>query len=373
MVQIKEVKTKSQLKTFVEFPNKLYKNNPYYSPTLDIDELMNFNPKKNAAYEYCETKLFLAYVDGRLAGRICGLINHSYNKKKNFKQIRFTRFDFIDDFEVSKALMDEVIKMAKENDLDQIIGPIGFCDLDKQGMLVEGFEEKNLFITTYNHAYYVTHMEQLGFKKDADWLEFQIKPPKESFERIDRISSAVQKRYNYHLVEFKKKKELKPYIPKVFDVLNEAYKDLYGVVYLTPKQIEMYVNQFIMLVQLDYVYIVENKDNEVIGVGLMVPSLADAVKKSNGKLFPIGWYRILRALKKVDVLDMYLIGVRPEYQGTGVNALIMSEAIKRVINNGITLAETGPQLEENNKIHDNFKMFDIRQHRRRRCYIKDIK
>lgn len=372
MVQIKEVKTKKDLKTFVEFPNKLYKDNAYYSPTLTVDELMNFNPKKNAAYEYCETKLFLAYVDGRLAGRIGGLINHSYNQKKNVKQIRFTRFDFIDDFEVSKALMDEVIKMAKEYGLNQIIGPIGFCDLDKQGMLVEGFEEKNLFITIYNHPYYLTHMNQLGFVKDVDWLEFQITPPSESFERLDRIGEAVKKRYNYHMVKFNNKKELKPYISKVFSVLNEAYKDLYGVVYLTPKQVDMYVQQFILLVQLDYLYIVENNDNEVIGVGIMIPSLTDAVKKSKGRIFPFGWYRILKALKKVDVLDMYLIGVLPEYQGTGVNALIMSEAIKVVINKGITLAETGPQLEHNFKIQDNFKMFDIRQHRRRRCFTKNI-
>lgn len=372
MVQIKEVKSKKDLKTFVEFPNQLYKDNPYYTPTLAVDELMNFNPKKNAAYEYCETRLFLAYVDGRLAGRICGLINHSYNQKMNYKQIRFTRFDFIDDFEVSQALMNEVIKMAKENGLNQIIGPIGFCDLDKQGMLVEGFEEMNLFITIYNHPYYLTHMERLGFVKDVDWLEFQIKVPEGSFERVERISEVVQKRYNYHLVKFNKKKELKPYIPKVFAVLNEAYKDLYGVVYLTPKQIEMYVNQFILLVQLDYVYIVENKNNEVIGVGLMVPSLGEAIKKSKGRLFPFGWYRILKALKTVKVLDMYLIGVIPEYQGTGVNALIMSEALKRVHKNGIKYAETGPQLEDNFKIQDNFKMFDVRQHRRRRCFVKDI-
>lgn len=368
MITIKEVKTRRDLNKFIDFPVKLYKDNPYYVPTLAIDEKMNLNPNKNPAYEYCETKLFLAYRDNKIVGRIGGLINHAYNQKTGLNQIRFTRFDVIDDIEVTKMLFKAVMDWASTRGISEMIGPIGFCDLDKQGLLVEGFEEMNLFITLYNHPYYMKHLEELGFVKDVDWVEYQIFAPDKLDARYERLTNAITKRYNYNLIKVKTKKEALRYVHDAFGLVNDAFEKLYGVVPLTQRQIDMYVNQFVMLVNLEYLYLVTNKDDELIGFGLLVPSLAEAAKKSKGKLFPFGWARILRATKKHDVLDMYLIAVKPEYQGLGVNALIMNEGIKDAIKNGVKYCETGPELETNSQVQDLWKGFETRQHRRRRCY-----
>lgn len=367
MIIIKKVKSKGDLKKFVKFPIKLYKDNKYYCPTLNIDEMQNFTPKKNPASEYSEQELFLAYDQNKIVGRIGLIINHSYNKKMNVKQLRFTRFDTIDDFNVTKALFDEAIRYAKENNLNEIIGPIGFCDLDKQGLLVEGFEEDNIFITPYNDKYYLDHLERIGFEKDADWLEFQVNPTEEGIERIKRVSEIVQTKYGFYVETFKSKRKIKPVIEECFEVINEAYKNLYGVVILSKKQINMYISQFILLVNLEYVYVLRDKNAQVIGFGLLVPSLFKAVKKSNGRLFPLGFFRILKALKTEKVLDMYLIAVKPEFQSMGGNALIMNEAIKYIKKNNITYCETGPELEENVKVQAQWKCFDVRQHKKRRC------
>ena len=368
MITVKEVKTRRDLKKFIDCPVKLYKDNPYFCPTLAIDEMMNLDPKKNPAYEYCETRLFLAYRDGEIVGRIGGLINHAYNEKIGKKQIRFTRFDVIDDIEVTKALFDEVIKWAKSRDIHEMIGPIGFCDLDKQGLLVDGFEEQNLFITLYNHPYYMKHLEQLGFVKDVDWVEYQIFAPEKINERFERLAEAIKKRYGYKIINLKSKRQAKKHIYEAFEIVNEAFSHLYGVVPLTREQMEIYVKQFTMLVNLDYLYLVTNKNDELIGFGLMAPSFAEATRKSKGKLFPLGWYRILRSIKKHDVLEMYLIAVKPEYQGLGVNALILYEGIKTALKNNVKICETGPELETNTKVQDLWKGFKTRQHRRRRCY-----
>lgn len=372
MITIKEISKKRDIKKFIDFPNKLYKNNKYYVPCFFVDELNMLDPKKNPAYQYCETRLFLAYENNKIVGRICALINHAYNKKKNFKQIRFCRYDVIDNPEVSKLLFEQVISWAKERGLNQIIGPIGFSDLDKQGLLVEGFEEESNTITLYNHPYYMKHLTDLGFKKDIDWVEYQVFTPKSMNERISRLANVIIKRYDYQVVKLKSKKEIGPYVEKAFDLVNRSFEHLYGVVPLNDDQVKLAVKQFVTLVNFEYLYLVEDKNDELIGFGLLVPSLNAATKKSNGRLFPLGAFRALRALKKHTVLDMYLVAVDPAYHNLGVNALILCEGIKSAIKNGVTHAETGPELETNEQVQSQWKEFDTRQHRRRRCYILDI-
>ncbi len=372
MIQINEVKTKKQLKHFVEFPIKLYKNCPYYVPPIAIDEISLFTKTKNPAYEFCETRLFLAYKEKKIVGRIAGLINHAYIKKVNKPLIRFTRYDVIDDLEVSRALFNEVIKWAQERNLEYIMGPIGFTDIDKQGMLVEGFEELNMTITPYNFEYYNKHLQLLGFEKDVDWVEYQIKIPNSIEPRLARLAEVVTKRYGFHRVEIKKRSELHHYAYLAFNLINEAYSKLYGTVFLTEAIIAKAVKEYVPLVNLDFVFIIANKKEEVIGFGLALPSYAEALKKSKGHLFPFGLFRMLRALKKYSILEMYLVAVKPEYQNMGVNSLIMVEAIKAAIKNNVKMAETGPELELNQQVQDLWKTFEAKRHKRRRCYIKKL-
>jgi hypothetical protein len=372
MVVIKEIFEKKDIKNFIDFPNKLYRDNEYYVPAFFSDELKMLDKDKNPAYEYCETKLFLAYKDKKIVGRICGLINHAYNKKKGINQIRFNRFDVVDNIEVSKALFNEVIAWGKERGLTSLIGPIGFSDLDKQGMLVEGFEEYSNTITLYNHPYYVKHLENLNFTKDVDWIEYQIFTPKELNERMEKLSRVILKRYGYKIIKLKKRKEVAPYVVSAFDIINESFAHLYGVVPLNERQVADTVKQFVSLINMEYLYLITDKEDVLIGFGVLVPSLNAATKKSNGRLFPLGWIRALRALKKCDVLDMYLIAVKPKYHGLGVNALILSEGIKSAIKNGVKFAETGPELENNDQVQSQWKDFETRQHRRRRCYKIEI-
>jgi len=372
MVTIKEVKTKRQLHQFIDFPIHLYKGNSNFVPSLAIDEEMNLNPKKNPAYEYCETRLFLAMKDKKIVGRICGLINHAHNTKANALDIRFNRFDMIDDLEVTKSLLDAVSKWGKSREMNNLVGPIGFCDLDKEGMLVEGFDEKNLFITLYNNPYYPAHLETLGFTKEVDWVEYQILIPDAVPPRLQRLSDVATKRYGFEIMKFKNKKEMVPYAKKAFIMYNDAFAPLYGTVPLNEAQIDMYISQFIMLVSLDFIFIVQDKHKEVIGIGALAPSLADAVRDSKGKLFPFGWYRILKSIKHPKVLDMYIIAVKPEYQLQGASALILVEGVKNAIKKGIKVAETGPELEDNTNVQGLWSEFNTRKYKRRRCYHKAI-
>ena len=372
MVSIMEVTTRRDWDRFFTFPLDLYKDNPYYVPTLTYDEKWNFNPKKNPAYEYCETVAYLALQEGRVVGRMAGLINHRLNELKSMKQARFTRYDVIDDIEVSRALIDSVTSWAGEKGMESIIGPIGFSDLDKQGLLVEGFDEKGMFITLYNHPYYSEHLEQLGFIKDVDWVEYQIKVPEKNDERIERICTIAMKRHGYRIKEFRRKKEVIPYAYQMFYMYNDAFAQLYGFCPLNEGQIKMAIDQFIALVSLEYIFIVVDPKDQVVGFGIMAPSLADAVKKSGGRLFPFGFLRILSAIRHHTILDLYLIAVKPEYMGRGVNAVIMNEGIKRAIANGVKYAETGPELEDNDNVQSQWKTFETRQHKRRRCYIRKI-
>ena len=372
MIEIKEVVSKRDWRRFYAVPNELYRDNEYFVPAIHMDEAPTFDPKKNPAYEYCETVAYLAWMDGKIVGRIAAIINHKLNALKEMKRMRFTRWDVIDDLAVSRALFEAIEAWGNTKGMESLIGPIGFSDLDKQGLLIEGFEELSMIITLYNHPYYAEHLEALGFSKDVDWVEYKVFVPPQIDPRVDRISTIAQKRHGYHLVSFKNKKEVVPYAKEMFHMYNESFGDLYGFCPLTDAQIDIAVKQFFTLVSLDYLYVVVDNENAVIGFGIMAPSFAPAIKASGGRLFPFGLLGILKAFRHHEVLDMYLIAVKPEYFGRGVAAVIMNEGIKHAIANGVKWAETGPELEHNDNVQTLWGSFKTEQHKRRRCYIKQL-
>ena len=373
-IKILEVVNKRQLKKWIEYPNHLYKDNEYYVPFMYNDEFDTFTPKKNPAYEFCETKLFLAYKDNKIVGRIGAIINHAYNKKWNKNAIRFTRFDFVDDYDVSSALFNAVVVWGKERGHEEIMGPIGFTDLDHEGMLIEGFEELSMSITFYNYPYYITHMEKLGLTKDIDWVEYLITVPDKLDERISRLTERILSRNNFRVETYTDRKLIKKDAFAAFKVIDQAFSVLYGTVPLTEAIITKTINDYIPLVNLDYVAMIkDNTDDKIIGFALLVPSMAKALRKSNGKLFPFGIFRMLKALQgHNDVLEMFLIGVDPEYQKLGLPAIMMNELLKNCIKNGVKYCETGPELETNAHVQGLWKSFETRQHKKRRCWIKKI-
>jgi hypothetical protein len=372
LIQIKEVKTKKDLKKFIKFPYGIYSKSPYWVPPLLFDEMNTLRPDKNPAFEYCEAKYWLAYKDGKIAGRIAGIISHKYIEKWGSKNARFGWVDFIDDEEVSKALFDTAENWAKENGMEGIHGPLGFCDMDREGLLIEGFDEMAMLITIYNYPYYPVHIEKLGYAKDTDWIEFQVKVPEQIPERIEKINNAVLKRLNYRMLDAKKPKDLIPYIKGIFELLNESYKNLYGVVALTDRQVEAYTKQYFSYINTDYARVILDDNNNVVAFGIAMPSLSEALRKSKGRLFPLGFIHILRALKKNKYVDLYLVAVRPDLQAKGINALLLTEITKAAIKNKVIKAETGPELEGNLKVQALWKNYETRQHKRRRCYIKKL-
>lgn len=373
MVEIREVNTKKERKIFAAFNADMYKDVPQAIPDLVSDEYNNFLPKKNPAFEYCRAKQFLAYKDGKCVGRIAGIINDAANTKWQTKRIRFSRVDFIDDAEVSKALFKAVEDWGRAEGLNQIHGPIGFCDMDQEGMLVEGFEAEGMFITIYNYPYYIKHLEKLGFVKDIDWVEYLVKLPDTTNERINKLSKMVLNKYKLKLIEPKSRKEINPYLPKIFQLLNICYEHLYGTVELSHAQIMKYYHQFILLINTDYVKLIDDEEGNLVGFGLALPSMNKAVKKSKGRLFPLGWYRVLRApYLKSEVLDLYLVGVIPKMQNKGLTAILLNSMTDSARRNNVKYAETGPELETNNQVQALWKHYDTKQHKRRRCWIKDI-
>lgn len=374
MVTVKEVQSKAELRKFVDYPNKLYKDVPQFIPAMYGDDLSDWDKTQNPAFEYCEGKCFLAYRDGKIVGRIGAILSHKANEIWNTKRMRFSQVDFIDDAEVVDALFKTVEDFAREKGCNEVHGPLGFCDLDREGMLVEGFDRKSMFITYYNHPYYNAHLERLGYLKDVDWMEYLISAElgEEIMKRFDTIALRALTHNKLSIAPLKKRSDYGPYIRQVFELLNVAYSKLYGVVPLTEKQIKRYCGKFVPLVDPDYACFVMDENNKLAAFGVAAPSLADAMKKSNGRLFPFGAFRVLHALKHNDTLDLFLIAVRPDLQGLGVNAILLNHIMKNSIRNGIRFAETGPQLEYNEKVQAQWKTFNKEQHKRRRCYIKQI-
>ena len=373
MLVIREItNSKRDKRRFFKFPVELYKDCPYFVPSLYMDEKSEFDPKQNGAFAYAECKMWLAERDGKVVGRAAGVLNKAYNQKMNVKQMRFTRFDFVDDAEVVDALFEKVVEYAKECGMNEIIGPIGFSDLDKQGLVIEGFEEEDMYVTPYNYPYYVQHFERLGMTKKVDWMEFQITIPEQMNERLDRIADMAIKRYGYKVLRFKKITDIKPYIIPALQILNEAFEKLFGTVWLSDKQLIDFSQLILLVGNPDYVSVVTDKQDNIIGYSFMAPSISKAVRESKGKLLPFGIFRILRDLKKSKTLDFYSIGVKPEYQNKGVNAILLREGLAGAIKNGMKFAETGPELETNVEVQSQWKAFEHRNHKRRRCYTYSL-
>lgn len=372
MIEIKKVETKKQRKKFVGFLYKLYKGNKYWAPPFKSSEMDVVTPNSQVAHEFCESVFFLAYKDGKLAGRIGGIINNKTNEFWKEQCVRFTRFDFIDDLEVSGALLKAVQEWGKQHKMNKCHGPLGFSDLDQEGMLVEGFDEMSTYITLYNHEYYVKHMIHHGYDKDTDWVEYKLKVPKKPDKRIQAVSQLLQKRAGYKLLEFTKTKILIKYAPELFDVWNKTYIVLFGAVALNDAQVNEITNEFISMINPEFIKLVADKDDNIVAFGICIPSLTKAAQKANGNLLPFGMLHVLRALKKNDTMDMYLIGVIPELQGKGVNAILMDGIMRTAIKYGITEAESNPELEDNEKMQSTWRSFDKRQHRRRRCWKIEI-
>lgn len=373
MYIIKPVTTKKERKQFIEFQNELYADCPQYVPMLFSDEMANLDPEKNPAFDYCDMQCFLCMDGDKVVGRICGLIHRRANTYWKKKQIRFCRMDFIDNQEVSELLLKTVEDWGRSQGMTEIIGPIGFCDADKEGMLVEGFEHKSMFITYYNYEYYPEHMQSLGYEKEVDWVENKIYTKHNQFDRLDRLANAVMKRSELHMVENLKKKDLKEYVRRVFELINREYADLYGYMPLTDRQIEYYAAQFIILLNMRYVSLIEDKNNQLVGLGIIAPSLVEALIKNKGKLFPFGWIPVLSAIRKPKVLEMYFVAVTKEYQKSGLTAVIMRDLIRNAQEDGIQFAETGPELEHNDDVRSMWDGFEAElAFKRRRCYIKTI-
>lgn len=373
-VEIKEVTSKKELKQFVKFSHKLYKGNPYYVPGLIEEEMMTLDKVKNPAFEVCDAIYFLAYKNGEIAGRIAGIINRSSNEVWKEKKARFGFVDFIDDNEVVDALFGAVEKWAHEQGMEDVQGPLGFTDMDHEGMLIEGFDQLGTMATIYNYPYYPKHMERLGYIKDQDWCEYKIFIPESVPEKHLRIGEIVMKRFGLKIMKFKNAKEIMPYARNVFYTLNAAYAPLYGFAPLTEKQIDYYVNMYIPMLRFEMVtLIVKEADNSVAGFGISLPSLSRAMQKADGHLFPFGWIPLLKALKsKPKVIDLYLTGVMPEYQNKGVNALLFNDLIPVYQRLGVVYAETNPELETNNAVQAQWEYFKREHHKTRRAFTKKI-
>lgn len=374
-VVVREVTTKRELRKFVDFPNRLYRNVPQFVPAFYGDDLADWDKKKNPAFEYCEAKCWLAWRGKDIVGRIGAILSHKANEKWGTNRMRFSQVDFIDDEAVSSALFAAVEAWAAEKGCDQVHGPLGFCDLDREGMLVDGYDQRSMFITYYNHPYYNTHLERLGYRKDTDWMEYKVMAPAPDSPvtvKLHRIAEHVKSRQHLHVAKVRHRRQYGALVGQVFELVNEAYSPLYGVVELNERQIKKYKSKFAPLIDPDFACFVMDEQENMVAFGVSAPSMAAAMQRCHGHLFPFGWIGVLRALSKNDAVDMFLIAVKPELQGIGINAVILDHLIQGAAKNGIRYAETGPQLETNSKILAQWKMFDKEQHKRRRCYIKDI-
>ena len=375
MVEIRQINpTRSNLKKFVEFQIKLYEGNPYFIPPLVSDEIATLDSKVNPAFDHCESASFMAYRDGKPVGRIAAMINKQVNEKENSRQARFGFVDFIDDAEVSKALFDTAEQWAKEKGMDNIVGPLGFTDLDNEGMLINGFEELGTMATIYNYPYYPEHIERLGYEKEVDWHEFLIEIPEQIPDKHKRIAEIVKKKFNLRVVKFTSRKALKEqYGQALFELINEAYDNLYGYSRLTKRQIDYYIKIYLGMLNLDLVTLIVDGDDQLVGVGISIQSMSRALQKSKGKMFPFGWWHLLKGLKgKNDRVDLLLVAVKPQYMGKGVNALLFTDLIPAYNKYGFKWAESNPELESNAAVQNQWEAFPYRQHRNRRAFIKKL-
>ncbi|MDR0420915.1 MAG: N-acetyltransferase [Prevotellaceae bacterium] len=371
---IKKVSGKKDLKKFILFPSKLYKNNNYWIPPFISDEKKTLTAV-NPAHDFCDVAMWLVYKNNETVGRIAGIINHRANETWNKKDVRFGWFDFIDDIEVSRLLVETVINWGKGNGMTNICGPLGFTDMDYEGTLIEGFDQLSTMATIYNYPYYAHHFETLGFQKAVDWIEYKIFIPESIPDKYKRISQIVQDKLDLKIKKYTSSKKLiKDYGQAIFDLVNEAYAPLYGYVPLTQKQIDYYIKTYLPMINLKMVTLITDSADNLLGVGISMPSMAKALQKAKGRLFPFGWYHLLKAIKgkNNNTLDLLVIAIKPEYQNKGINALLFSDLIPVYQQLGFKYAESNPELEINEKIKSQWEYFETQQHKRRRAFTKEI-
>ncbi|MCH5217592.1 MAG: GNAT family N-acetyltransferase [Muribaculaceae bacterium] len=375
MIEIKPLApTKGNVKKFVKFERDLYRGNRYYVPPLLSSELDNLLPERNPAFEFCEAEYFMAYRDGEPVGRIVVMINRQINEIYGQNIARFGWIDFIDDPEVAAALLRKAEDWARQRGMKKLVGPLGFTDMDREGTLVEGFDELSTMATIYNHPYYEKHIRAAGYEKDSDWMEFLMEVPEGIPDKYNRVADIVKQRFGLKVVKYTSRKHVKEdYGHALFRLINEAYKDLYQYSPLTERQIDKYINDYLGLLNLDLLTLIVDRDRKLVGVGVALPSMSRALQKSHGKMFPFGWYHLLKGLKGVnDRVDLLLVAVAPYYQNKGVNALLFQDLIPQFIKYGYKYAESNPELESNAKVQSQWEFFSRRQHRRRRSFFKDL-
>ena len=369
---ITAVQSRRALRQFVAFPYRLYRNNRYWVPPPRGEELHSLLADSNPAFEFCEASYWLAWVDGVIVGRVAGIINRRYNEKWKARAARFGWFDFVDDPDVPAALLATVERWARERGMSSIHGPLGFTDLDGEGMLIEGFEEVSTLGALYNHPYYVDSMARAGYEKDADWIEYQVTMRPEIPDKVARLAAIALERNHLHVLRVRRRKEMLPYAREIFHVLNSAYRDLYGFVELSEGQIDAYVRQYFGFILPEYVPVVLDEQGRVVAFGIAMPSLSRAFQRNRGHLFPFGFLHVLRALRSERNADLYLTAVRPEAQNKGINAILMHEMNKAFLRHGVQKVETNRELEGNAKVQAQWRHYEHRQHKRRRCYRKAL-
>ncbi len=378
-IEIKKVESRYDLKKFIEFHYDLYEGNPYDVPNLYSDDVNTLRKDKNAAFEFCEAEYYMAFKDGKMVGRVAAIINHRANEKWQQKRVRFGWIDFIDDMEVSAALLKAVEDYGRSKGMTEVVGPLGFTDLDPEGMLTWGFDQLGTMPTIYNYEYYPKHMEALGgFEVDNKYVEYKLYVPDTVPEKYTKIAKMIQKRYNLHIKKLTRTDIFKNgYGQKIFRLINETYKDLYGFSELTEKQINQYVEMYLPLADLSLITLVEdwNADKKLVGVGITIPSLSRALQKcKRRRMLPMGWWHLLRAIKyhKTNIVDLLLMGVLPEYRSKGANALMFADLIPRYQAYGFEWGESQVEMETNEGVQSQWDALNPVMHKKRKCYIKKI-
>lgn len=371
-VQIKEIHRAEELDSFISFPDQLYKDCRYYVPALHNGQFSTLSKEKNPAFEHCEARYWLAYAGTKVVGRVAAIINHRYNQERNTRLMRFGWLDFIEDKAVLHSLMQEVEQWAIKKGMETVHGPLGFTSFDASGVLVEGFEEWPTSFGRYNFPYYDKMLKEAGYAKEIDWVEYNIKVPHEKPKRLIAAAALIKKRYAVKNARLRSRSDLLGYGNQIFKLINTVYSDLFGFSTLNPEQIENLTKEFLSLIHPDYVSIIVNERDEVVAFGVVIPSLTQALKKARGKLYPMGYLHILKALHFNDTVDMILIGVKPDYQNKGLHALIFEKITETLFRKGIRQVETTRELEDNHKVQQLWAGYETRQHKRARCYSKPI-
>jgi len=372
-LEIRMMEGKRAMKEFVAYPFKLYRGNPYWVPQLVADDLATLDLSRNPAGEFCESSYWMAYRDGKPVGRVAAILNRAYVRKWGNKLARFGWFDVADDFEAAQALIGTVEAWARERGMEGVHGPLGFTDLDREGLLVEGFEECATMATLYNHPYYGQFLERLGYAKDVDWVEFKVKVPDAIPGKVLRVNELIAKRTGVTLYKWKSRKQLaKTYGRQLFELIDEAYAGLYGTTPLTERQVQSYIKQYLGFVDPRFTKVMIDADGKLVGFGISMPSLSAALQRSRGRLLPFGWLHLLLALRKAEVVDMYLVAVKPEFVSRGVIAILMTDLNRTAMEEGVKYAETNPELETNIQVQQLWKDYEKRQHKRRRVYLKKL-